>query len=34
MTQTSLLPAAEEIRAAIRALLAALYIVDNESWPR
>jgi hypothetical protein len=33
MTQTSLLPAAEEIRAAVRALLAALDIADNESGP-
>ena len=33
MTQTTLLPAAEEIRAAVRALLAVLDIVDNENGP-
>jgi hypothetical protein len=33
MTQTKLLPAAEEVRAAVRALLAALDIVDIENGP-
>jgi hypothetical protein len=33
MTQTKLLPAAEEMRAAVRALLAALDIADNENGP-